>query len=81
MWVRVPPFLPILRSTVKHYAVYFFGYWPVGAVAYVKARGPKEAAEKVYNVLPGKLKESNSPNTMDVKELKDDVVILLDGKY
>jgi hypothetical protein len=66
---------------MKNYAVYFTGYWPVGAVAYVKAKSANEAAEKLYNILTGELKENNPPKTMTVKEIKNEVEILLDGDY
>lgn len=70
-----------------NYVVYFTGYWPVGAVALVRANNAGEAVQKLFDKLPDVLKKKNSdkdgyPSGFTVKALSDnDVNILLDGEY
>jgi hypothetical protein len=66
---------------MKNYAVYFQGHWPVGSVAVVKAYNSNEAKYKLLNALPTALSVSNSLDTLETKELANEVHILLDGNY
>ena len=63
------------------YAVYFVGYWPVGAVAVTKASSEFEAIKYVWDALPSELKEKNAGEKPTVKLLTENTTILLDGQY
>lgn len=69
---------------MKTYSIKFVGYYPVGAVAVVKAKNEKMAREEFLAYLQqnvSDLAESNNDSTLEVAEIKEHITILLDGNY
>jgi len=66
---------------MKHYAVYFNGYWPVGSVAVVQAESEQDATDKLWINFCSELQQNNIKKDFTVFELTQECEILLDGNY
>lgn len=64
-----------------YYAVDFLGYWPVGAVALVKAKDIEDARTIFWENLPEALGKTNNDNTIGIQRIFEDFTMLLDGNY